>query len=337
MKIWYSSYQLVPRSVINSRAKTKFRNGAILRVRFDDGKTGFSDLCPFAEMGDRPLERELKDLVGLNPSAIGERSLHFARIDAVARSEERSLFDEDSNRNGTERVRIKNHFLIHDILRFDLVRVAQLEAAGYTEIKVKMGWDLQAETERLDQLCARSSHRLRFRLDFNMSLGRERFVYWFEKNQGWLRARVEFFEDPFAYDHREWREVSEHWNIPLALDFAPLQVKLAAEGASILIVKPAVEDEMQIVRSEHNQKKKFVVTQYLDFPLGQMAAYYSAQKVAPLLGERLLSCGLQQHDVYQSPTFQEAIKNDGPHIVPPDGHGFGFDRLLESQKWIELS
>lgn len=330
MKIWYSSYQLVPKTVINSRAKTKFRKGAILRVRFDDGKIGYSDLCPFAEMGDRPIERELKHLLELKPSPIGERSLHFARLDADARSEKRSLFD-------LRGPRLKSHFLIHDILHFDLVRVAELENAGYTEFKIKMGWDITAETERLDQLCARASHRLRIRLDFNMSLNRDRFVHWFEKHQGWLRPRIEFFEDPFAYDRREWREVSQRWNIPLALDFAPLQTKLDAEGAAVLIVKPAVEDEMQIVESENNKQKKLVFTQYLDFSLGQMAAYYSAQKMAPQLGDRLLTCGLQQQDVYEAPIFQEAIKNDGPYIIPPDGYGFGFDYLLEKQKWIELS
>ena len=331
MKIWYSSYQLVPQGPINSRAKTKFRKGALLRVRFDDGKVGFSDLCPFAEMGDRPLERELKQLLQLKPSPLGERSFYFARLDADARAEGRNLFDL------SVAPRIKNHFLIHDILRFDLTRISQLESAGYTEIKVKMGWDIPAETERLDQLCARASNQLRIRLDFNMSFNRERFLHWFEKHQSWLRPRVEFFEDPFAYDNREWSDVSSRWNIPLALDFAPIAVKVAAEGAAVLVVKPAVENESAIIQSPQNQAKKFVFTHYLDFPLGQMAAFYSALQAAPKLGARLLTCGLQQREIYENLTFQTEIKIDGPYIVPSDGMGFGFDKLLENQKWIELS
>ncbi len=329
MKIWHSSYQLVPKGPINSRAKTKYRKGALLRVRFDDLKVGYSDLCPFAEMGDRPLERELKHLLDMKPSSLGERSLYFARLDAEARAEKRSVFAQTT-------ARPKSHFLIHDILRFDLVRVSELEAVGYTEFKVKMGWDIQAETERLDQLCARANERTRVRLDFNGSFSRERFVQWFERHQSWLRSRVEFFEDPFMYDPREWSDVSNRWNIPLALDFAPGSTKLTAEGAAILVIKPAVEDEVAIIQSPHNMQKKFVFTHYLDFPLGQMAAYYSAAQAAPKLGARLLTCGLQHHETYEPLSFQDAIKKDGPFIVPPDGVGFGFDQLLENQQWIEL-
>src|ERR1700677_2738267 len=110
MKIWYSTYQLFPKSVINSKIKIKYRPGALLRVRFEDGAVGYADLCPFSEMGDQPLELELKNLLQSKPSALTERALTVARLDASARAEKRSLYN--------PKVRIKNHFLINDLNTF---------------------------------------------------------------------------------------------------------------------------------------------------------------------------------------------------------------------------
>jgi len=330
VKIWHSTYQLSLKGPANSHAKAKFRKGALLRVRFNDKNLiGFADLCPFSEMGDQPLELELKHLVQMKPSDIGARSLHFARIDALARAEGKSVYD--------SKVRIKNHFLVNDLMKFETSRLKKIEADGFSEMKIKLGRDLQIETERLEQICKQASSQLKFRLDFNSSLSRERFVNWFEKHQSWLRPKIEFFEDAFAYDAREWREVSERWNLTLAMDFVAPEAKLKSEGAAVIIVKPAVEDETRIIKSVHNQKKKFVFTHYMDFPVGQMAAYQAAQSASAELGERLMSCGLQHHDLYEGLTFQNEIKSDGPYVLPPEGNGFGFDRLFENLKWVELN
>jgi o-succinylbenzoate synthase len=328
MKIWYSSYQLFPKSVINSKIKIKYRPGALLRVRFDNGNVGYADLCPFSEMGDQPLELELKNLLQSKPSALTQRALTVARLDADARAEEKSLYN--------PKVRVKNHFLINDLHTFEQNRLETLEKNGYSEFKIKLGRDLNVETEKLQNICERLSTTARVRLDFNFTLTRDKFLQWFDKAQKWLRPSLEFVEDAFAYNAKEWREVNERWNIMLALDFAPLETKIKAEGAQIVVIKPALEDDQKILKNIAGGPKKVVYTHYMDFPLGQMAALIAAENAALAHGDKILTCGLQHHDIYEGFIFQSAIKHDGPFILPPEGYGLGFDALLEKQKWIEL-
>ncbi len=139
MKVWYSPYQLRPITFANSQVKSRYRLGALLRVRLANGAIGFSDLCPFSDMGDSPLELELRQMHQGKPSVLAERSLHFATKDAQARVEGRSLYTQ---------VKIKNHFLITDITHFDLSRIEKLVSSGYTEFKIKMGRDLIKESEK---------------------------------------------------------------------------------------------------------------------------------------------------------------------------------------------
>ncbi len=328
MKIWYSTYQLFPKSVLNSKIKIKYRQGALLRVRFDDDRVGYADLCPFSELGDQPLELELKNLLISKPSQLTSRSLLYARLDAEARFEKRSLFD--------PKIRIKNHFLVNDLLNFDLNRIATLQADGYSEFKIKIGREINVETQKLRDLCDVLAKNSRLRLDFNMSFNQDRFVHWFDKNQSWLRSHLEFVEDPFAYSAKEWREVSDRWNIVLALDFASTAEKCKAEGAQIVVIKPVVDDVDKILLSLKNTRKKVVFTHYMDFPLGQMSALVTAQKAQAQFGDMVITCGLQHHDIYDGFSFQSEIKHDGPYILPPEGLGLGFDVSLEKQKWVEL-
>lgn len=329
MKIWYSPYQLYPQFLGPNKSKNKFRKGALLRIRFEEGLVGYADLCPFSEMGDRPLEMELKQLVVNKPTEMGERSLYFAKMDAEARAHQTALYDRTA--------KIKNHFLITDLNTFDVVRIAQLESSGFSEIKIKMGRDLQNETVLLERLSQKLSAGTKLRIDFNATLNRDRFVDWFEKNQKWLRPVLDFIEDPFTYNAQDWREVSKKWNIPFALDLAGDALSTGAEGAPIVVLKPAVQDVDKIIASLKDKNKKFVFTHYMDFPVGQMFALVSAQNHFHELGSQLLTCGLQHHDLYEGLTFQSAIKSDGPYILPPDGYGIGFDKWLTNQTWTELT
>lgn len=329
MKIWYSLYQLYPKGAPNSQAKMQYRKGAILRIRFANGAVGYADVCPFPEMGDRPLELELNQIATGKPSALGARSLYFANLDAEARMRKESLYN--------PKIKIKNHFLISDISRFDLERVSQIEASGYSEFKVKMGQDLIKETELAERLTNRFSTKSKLRLDFNACLNRDRFIDFFDKNQKWLRPCLEYIEDPFTYDAREWQEVSQKYGIIFALDLAADAVATNAEGAQVIVIKPATHDPNPLIQKFKGKNKKFVFTHYMDFPVGQMFAVATAQFYYSQVQEQLLSCGLQFHDVYEGFTFQDHVRMDGPYVLPPPGYGIGFDKLLENQAWVELT
>lgn len=328
MKFWISPYQLFPKGSFTQTQKGKFRKGTLLRVKFDDGLVGYADLCPFQQYGDQPYEIEIQNIARRQFSRLTERSLYFARLDAEARERKEPLYSE---------FRIKNHFLISDLLNFDMQRVPLLQGQRFTEFKVKLGREIRLETEMLRELIERMAGDSRLRLDFNASMSRDRFFDWMQKNSPWLKAHLDFIEDPFAYDPREWQRISQDFGVSLALDLAGDPMAAKAEGADVVVLKPAVQNVEKILKGLSSADKRFVCTHYMDFPLGQMSAYVETQRLIAAGEKRIGVCGLQHHDIYEGFTFQDAIRNDGPFIVPPEGHGIGFDQLLDKQDWQELS
>jgi len=338
MRIWHSRYQLRARHAFNSRSDGKIREGALLRVRFADGAVGFADLCPFPDMGDRPLDIELRHLAADRPLALAARSLHFARLDATARAQRVSLYDRFA--------RIENHFLISDLTRFDAERLDEIAACGYRRYKIKIGRDLAVESERLETFVDRlvqaehstsPDEKLRIRLDFNATPSRDRFAQWLDTNLTHLLPVLEFIEDPFPYDARQWSDVGSQWPVSLALDMAADPVASGGEGAAVIVVKPAVQEVAPIVKVFAGTDKRFVFTHYMDSPVGQMCALVVTQQVFHEVHAQTLVCGLQHHDAWEASEFQGAIESDGPFIVPPQGCGLGFDGLLERRAWTELA
>ncbi len=299
-----------------------------MRFLFEDGSVGYSDLCPMAEMGDRTIEQELRNVSRRKWEGLSERSLYFAQRDAESRHANRSIYQAE--------VKIKNHFLISNIIGFELSRITELEKSGYSEFKLKMGRELEKETESLKLICETMSNQSKVRIDFNAILSRERFEAWFDKNQKWLRPQLEFIEDPFVYDAMTWKSVSQRYGIRFALDQCADPIAVQAVGADVIVIKPVKQNAQAIVNHFKGSTKKIIFTHYLDFPLGQMSAFAEAQKLFSAAKEQILTCGLQLQDIYEDFTFQSAIRNDGPYVMPPEGIGLGFDSYLKTVEWKEL-
>jgi o-succinylbenzoate synthase len=335
MRIWHSRYRLHATHAFNSRADVKVREGALLRVVFPDG-VGFADLCPFPGMGDQPLDIEFRHLAADKPSALAARSMHFARLDATARAQGVSLYDPVA--------RIENHFLVTNLARFDADRVSSIAASGYRRCKIKIGRDLVVESRRLETFVDRlaqagrsmTDEKLRVRLDFNAALSCDRFARWLDANLTHLLPVLEFIEDPFPYDARQWSDIGSQWPVSLALDMAADPLATGGEGAAVIVVKPAVQEVASIMKMYTGTDKRFVFTHYMDSPVGQMCALVATQQVWHEARAQILVCGLQHHDVSQACELQRAVESDGPFIVPPQGRGLGFDDLLERQAWTEL-
>lgn len=325
MRILCSRYQLRATRTFNSRSDADVREGSLLRVAFADRAIGFADLCPFPAMGDLPLEIELRHLAAGKPSALAQRSLQFARLDATARAQGMSLYD--------PKARIENHFLITDLTRFDAATLDEIAAGGYRRCKIKTGRDLAGESERLRTFCGQS---LGVRLDFNATLSRDRFAQWLDTNLAYLLPVLEFIEDPFPYDARQWSDVASQWPVRLALDRAADPVASGGEGAAVIVVKPAVQDVDPIIETFAGTDKRFVFTHYMDSPVGQMCALVAAQQAWRELPAQMLVCGLQHHDGLELSGLQHVVESDGPFIVPPQGCGLGFDSVLERRAWTEL-
>ena len=81
MQFWIWRYTLKPRRRLSALAAPGAREGALLRAH-----DGFADIHPWPELGDEPLEEQLKHVETLP-------ALHYARVDGEARRRGVSLFD----------------------------------------------------------------------------------------------------------------------------------------------------------------------------------------------------------------------------------------------------
>ena len=303
MKIWAHRYTLKPRW--QDRPE---RQGALLRVQWAPHQFGYSDLHPWTEYGEKPLDAHLEGVSTLDLSALAEISLEFSYVDAEYRRLNRNAF--------LGMVLPRSHALVQDVRLLTKAFIDECKAAGHTHIKMKMGDDLPAETKVLQQFA--SAGDFLWRLDFNGKLNVAQFTDWWESLDTALKARVDFVEDPVREGRLETRG-------PWANDW------FLQEGASIRVVKPAREETEDL-----SSYRRVVFTHSLDHPIGQAAAAWSAAKHYTHHPKVMEVCGLTAPLMYEPNAFSQAWSCAGPRLKPTPGTGFGFNELLESIKWERL-
>jgi o-succinylbenzoate synthase len=313
------------------------RPGALLRLRFKDGATGFADLCPFPQFGDRELSDELQTLKHLlggqerPPSRLLQQSLLCARWDADARAKGLRL---------TDGPRIKNHLLIRSLLDLDVPALLKTVSQEFRTLKIKLGQELELETAMLMSLLERLPPDIRVRLDFNSRLTPDRFLRWTDHLhrgiESTLALNIEWIEDPVPYDPVVWRALKEKTPWALAVDFGLEAHDFELGGAAVLVLKPAIQNVDQVLDKTKHAGLDYSVTHYMDFAFGQMYAYARAQSLWRELGPRLRVCGLQDRDIHVRSEFQGLIQNQGDEIIPPPGLGLGFDQALDDETWSPL-
>ena len=99
------------------------------------------------------------------------------------------------------------------------------------------------------------------------------------------------------------------------------------------MLKPALVDPLALLGDGGARPDRWVVTSYLDHPLGQSAAALAAAELARAWPGRVEPCGLLSQHVYAPNAFSERISGAGPWFRPPGGTGLGFDDLLEGLAW----
>ena len=169
-------YELIPRRRLSGIAAAGPRRGALIRVN-----GGFSDVHPWSELGDAPLDEQLARLRRGETTPLTASSLRFAAIDAAARRDGRSVFDgltiPPSHWPGTD------------------------PPDAFDTVKLKS----------IDNI----PERVRLRIDFNATLTAVEF----EAIAATLpRRRIDFIEDPCPYDPATWRGLRDRTGLRLALD-----------------------------------------------------------------------------------------------------------------------
>ena len=318
MKIWYSPYTLKALSTLNSRSAAADRKGALLKIEFSEGLTGYSDLHPHTELGDRELSEQLDCLSRDESTVLINRSLHWALIDAHARKKGESLF--------RGRSLPKTHAIATDVIQLEADHLDKLNDLGYSFLKVKMGRDLPDETLKILEL---SQHLggMKLRLDFNESLDQRVFRDWWKQVHPALQAHVDYIEDPFPYSGEKWGESGA----PLALDRSLSLENLKSFDGSVVIFKPAVSDTHWLNNINH----RVVFSTYMDHPLGEMSAIFAAAQHYNDVGKEQVG-GLRTWHLFDSNEFSESLQGDGPELRVAEGTGLGFDEQLKAQNWKPL-
>ena len=226
---------------------------------------------------------QINSLIAKDPLPLAKRSIELARVDAVARAEGRWLFDGLTVPHS------------HKSLPFGFT-VEDVEKAtndGFTIIKVKWGSFLP------DLLPALAASDAKIRIDFNgypkrgadHLLAQWGFYDWLD----WIE------EIPGPYNNEFWNSLKDEFGVRIALD---LEQKGGETAYDIYVLKPA-RDGLDVKRAPD---KSLAVTSYLDHPVGQMFAAWTAA-VAVSQGLPVETCGLITHTVYEENLFLKANQN----------------------------
>lgn len=318
MKIAFHRYRLWFRANYGSVGPANFREGALLRITFDDGLIGYADCHPWVELGDLPLAKQLDILQSRNKTPLLECSCHFARLDAEARKAGLSVF---------EGLAIPPS---HQLLALE-DDIAMFIAQGLTHFKLKCG--KFPENELSSMLAWMNFHpNMHLRLDFNERLRREAFLKYWQSLPLNLRDAIDFIEDPYPYDTNQWTHDQQRLGVSFAADAQAMHAQHFPDSARVIILKPAVNGLPQNIAAE----TQIVVTTYLDHPLGQMCAAFVAAKLKMRYPAQVGVCGLLSHKYYHADAFIAAVHAQGPLLSPPGGTGFGFDASLKALPWHTL-
>lgn len=324
MKIGVHRYELTP-GPDRARAAASARRGALIKIDFADDTTGYTDLHPWTEFGQAPLEDQLASLSSEQPAPLAQLALRHARTDAAARRAGRSLF--------TGLPGMRSHALLTDWTDAPAAVFEECLAAGYSSAKLKVGHDPAREADALNALAGLP---LRWRLDANAAFTAETLTRWLARLTPEVRRRIEFLEDPCPYDPAVWTALAADEKIPLALDWELPNSPAPWPGAATIVVKPATQDAFALGLAAAQAGLNIVVTHSMDHPLGRATALWTAMRLRQRHGELVCEGGLQGDGLYLQDDFSSEMLAANPAVVPPVGTGFGFDRVLQALSWQTL-
>lgn len=325
MPISFSPYQLL--SARNTFAEP--REGALLSFLDADGNAGYADCHPWTELGDDPLDSQLKWLSEGKMTALTKQSMAFARIDRQARISQKNIFEEINTP--------QNHYHISDTKLLSKQLLAKLANERYNFIKVKVGRNYAEDCQLLNEYAENlRAARLKIRLDFNCRYDEKNFLQFLKECSSNLDI-VDFFEDPITYQSDLWQRIRSEHAVKLACDRDSAQALDFPDSCDFLVVKPAIQTIAPFLEKDLNGRR-LVFTSYLDHPIGQLAGLYSASLVLKNRPDILSDCGFLTHHAYEQNLFSQRFLTKGSQLIPSTaGTGFGYDEYLENLEWGSLT
>lgn len=326
IEIQYHPYVIKPIQSLNAAGAKGFRQGALFKVHWTEGLTGYADLHPWPELGDLTLVEQLDDLRTGRMSPQIEQTIWLAHRDAVARKDKVSLFSKGE--------KIRNNFLLTHYTEIQPEFLDEIKKQGFTTVKLKCGRNLEEEAEALTHLAAAG---LRIRLDFNAIVSWPLFSKFISKLSPEVKAFIDYVEDPFPFDYATWGEAKKL--VRLALDNQYDKVpwgKIPEAPFDVIVAKPAKMDMQKALSHCEKWKLQMTITSYMDHPIGVAHATALAMEYKKLYPDLILEAGCLTHRLYQMEPFAAELNTQGPYLLKPAGTGVGFDKMLEALPWQSL-
>jgi len=317
----FHPYTLYSRGALNAVSHRHEFHGALILMN-----EGVGCLHPWPEFGDATVVEQLDVLRSGGTSKVIERALHMATVDGEARRKGVSLFA------GLE---VPPSHYSWDKNQPIAPQIHRIKEEGWGALKGKGSRDVADVWHWLDHLDEwLGDADVKVRVDFNSCLEAgdfEGLMHGFSKK---ALARLDFIEDPFAYDPEEWMDMQERHGVRLALDKA---VRGARHGFDVAVLKPARREWRDIVAGILPQEVKLMMTSAMDHAIGQSFAAYEAALAWKEMGDRITLCGLCTEHLFANDVFFERISSRGGRLaVDRSGTGLGFDEPLRKLAWLRL-
>lgn len=322
-----SPYILKPVASLNALSLDTHREGMLFKVEWPEGLTGYADLQPWPELGDGSLQEQLTNLRAGKISVQIEQAIWLARRDAEARLQKQNLF--------TAGVALKNNYLLTQVEDLEMSFLNEIKKQGFDTIKIKMGRDLQEETEALLKIAATG---FKIRLDFNALATWPIFERFMQNLDPQVRALIEYVEDPFPYDSTTWQEAKELVRLAIDNQYNKIQWAKFTEKApfDVVVIKPAKMNVDFAIKQCQEWNLKAAVTSYMDHAVGVVHAMTLAMELKKKYGDLILESGCLTHQLYETDMFFAELKTEGPFLGQVLGAGVGFDALWEALPWQQI-
>ncbi len=312
---------------LNLFAKSNPREGCLLKVDWENGHIGYSDLHPWPELGDEPLSKQISGLRQGRISPQIEQSIYLAKRDAIARKKGISLFD--------QLPRVKNNFLISDYTQVKVSDIDQVYSRGFNTLKIKVGRDIVEDIKFVAKIL--SSGTFLVRLDFNNLSNWQYFERMMTELNPTQRSRVEYAEDPFPFDFVAYQEARKLCRIAVDREFQKIVFDETKNmPIDVIVLKPAIQDVEKVLVVALKFRIPITVTSYMDHSVGIAHAICLAGELKKKHDWLIAQSGCLTNRFYQADDFSKQMSIQGPYLQNIAGTGIGFDNEFKQVKWSEV-
>jgi O-succinylbenzoate synthase len=296
-------YRMESNHALNRRSPTQIVEGFLISYA-----GGYGCIQPWPVFGHATMEEHWSALAAGASLPLLDQALACAKQDAAAREAGISWWTD---------IKVPlSHATVTDLHS----ELPQDGGQRFTHAKLKASI---AETDALYDW-AMQHPGIQIRLDYNEIPTIAEFDAWWRGLDRAFRDRIDWIEDPFAYNANTWSTWRDQNDAMLAVDrgFATAQMS----ERWIAIWKPAWQPLPQ-----GSMMQNVVVTSAMDHPVGQAwAAFCAAQAGVQSI------CGLRTDHLFARDAFIDRMGPWSPAWPTISGTGMGFDDLLEKIPWTRI-